>query len=115
MERVSECIKINRFFCWNSYIVGGGSQCFDIRTRFDSKWGSVVVIFTYTNLYICVWWLVHIGFPSRNGVVLHSAVVESTRHVLWLLTCTGPSHARRGHISRTDTMRGTYWHVAAEC
>ena len=39
MERVSECVKINRILlCWNSYIVEGG-QYFGIRIRFDSKRG----------------------------------------------------------------------------
>jgi hypothetical protein len=72
-----------------------------------------VVVFTNTNLCICVRWLVHFGFQSQKGGVVHSAVEESTRHILWSLTCRGPSNARRGHMPRTDQMRGTYWHVAA--
>jgi hypothetical protein len=29
---------------------------------------------------------------------------------LWPLACRGPSHTRRGHTTRTDRMRRTYWH-----
>jgi len=68
MERVSGCVKITRIlFFWNSYIVGVGEESlFCIRTRFDSKRGRVVVIFTYINLYICVRWLVQIFFRREK-------------------------------------------------
>jgi hypothetical protein len=114
MERVSECVKIYRIlFVGIHTLWGGGRQYFGISSRFDFKRGRVVVIFTYINLYIYVWWLFHIGFMSRKGGGFHSSLEEGTRHILWPLACKGPSHARRGHITPTNTMRGTYWHVAA--
>lgn len=82
--------------CW-----GGG-----IRVRFDSKRGGGIIIFTYTNPCVCVQRLAHSG-------VFHSAIEESTRHIMWPLAYTDPSHARRGHTTRTETMRGTCWLVAA--
>ena len=113
MERVSECFKINLI-----YFVG-------IRTLCVCVWGGGVSILALGpglipsgevwRLYLLIQICTYVSgglFISVFRREMEECFIVLSRKVSGIFCGHSHVRARRGHITRTDTIHGTYWHVA---